>query len=237
MSTSSPVAETAISANVSAATSDLPAPGTGIVVVKSVSLGKGPLILDQRTKLETTVTSPNGANNGVLIYFAGDPRKGGKPLGLQPIAHIGAGSTYDARIFFQPSSCAPVDVYVVGATGPTQFTIGNASAKVIVEPVGQIHGMSTYISDLDLRSSEVSDRLKGILADAANQFSKGDYEKGKRTLRDFEDYVRSREGKELKKATAEELISQVKRITGCLHDEGKQDTQAALAAIPVTPEN
>jgi hypothetical protein len=199
----------------------VPGPTNGIATVSQVAVPGKRLLLDQRVKVTTTLnTSQVPASPVSLIYYDGNPAKGGQSFAEQTIPYIGSDATYSARVFYQPNSCGLHPLFVVSRTpGASSEGMGRTLADVVIDPVQAVEGISNYIASAGLPRS-TSRPLRAVLDDARKFFAKGDNRQGIHHLHVFDRIVRSQEQQQLLTSDqAQNLIGQAKQIIGCVEGQ------------------
>lgn len=94
------------------------------------------LHLDERAQVTTHLRATNGDITHVnLLYYDGDPKKGGRLFDVQRIAHMAPDLTYTHRAFFRAQTCGVHELFARAFTDDSPDFTGNFTTYVTILPV------------------------------------------------------------------------------------------------------
>jgi hypothetical protein len=101
------------------------------IAINSVTLPGGKLFPGQRAKVSVQLPAGGASDDSIqLLYFDGDPARGGVSFAQQDVTQTGQGNVYNARAFYTPQTCGLHDIYVVASLRAAVFTFGPVKADV-----------------------------------------------------------------------------------------------------------
>jgi len=120
-------------------------------IVKRVSISPGRVNVNEKVKVSVKLRTGNTPLDGTLvIFYDGDPKKGGKAFDVEHIPHLRAHDTYITKAKFTPRTCGVHKVFVVVGAGTPDADTGKAVIRVRPE---------------EGRCNHVDDRHRAVVSD------------------------------------------------------------------------
>lgn len=204
-----------------------PEPTNGSVEVDNVSLPSRNLLLSQRVKISANVVTGDTAASPVnVLYYDGDPEKGGTLFGVQPVSYIPADDSFMARSFYRPATCGEHTLYVVARTNEAGSSTAATKARVTIDAVETVQALSRMLQGLPERIRRESDE---ILKRAERSFERHDDDEGIRLVKEFIARLKD-EGAEIPSAAqvnaliggAQQIVAYRPTVLGEREDEARR---------------
>ena len=192
---------------------EAPAPRNGPATVKTVSVPAKKLVLNHTVQVSADITTGSIAASPVnVLFYDGNPAKGGKLLGFQPIAHIAADSSFGARTSYRPTTCGVRDLYAVAHTNEAGSSTGRVRVHVTIEPVKAVQDLAAALENVPARMRHT---LNKVLKAAEFSFYLQDDRNGIGWLDHAIRLLRTARGKILTAEQADTLIRKAEQIVSC----------------------
>jgi hypothetical protein len=160
-----------------------PEPTNGSVDVDNVSLPSRNLFLNQRVKISANIVTGDTAASPVnVLYYDGNPEKGGTLFGVQALSYIPADDSFMARSFYRPATCGEHTLYVVARTNEAGSSTGSTKARVTIDAVKAVQDLSEMLQGLP---KGIRGESEAILKRAERSFERKDDAEGIRLLKEF----------------------------------------------------
>jgi len=188
---------------------------TGPVKSVSLSLSSHKLNLDEDAQLEARFEAGSDrVSNATVAYYDGDPGTGGKLFDVQHIKSIQPGSSYTARLLYDPQTCGPHTLFAVASEPGLSSASGMVTTTVGIDAVSAVQSLitATEAADLPRRSR----RLQNELEAAEESFRQQRRQEADDNVRKYVAILDElKERGLLTEAVANPLIAQANQIVTC----------------------
>ena len=192
---------------------EVPEARNGAAKVEKVSVPAKKLVLNRTVQVSADITTGGIAASPVhVLFYDGNPAKGGKLLGFQPIAHISADSSFSARTSYRPTACGVHDLHVVAHTNEAGSSTGRVRVHVTIEPVKAVQDLAAALQNVPARLRHT---LNNVLKAAEFAFYLQDDRNGIGWLQHAIRLLRAARGRILTAEQADTLIRQAEPIVSC----------------------
>ncbi|MBA3353843.1 MAG: hypothetical protein H0U23_15725 [Blastocatellia bacterium] len=104
----------------------------GNVRLSNVQVSDKKIQLGDSVEVTASLSAPAAAASGVsVIFYDGDPQKGGKAFDIERVPHVRAGDTYQVKVPFKPQSCGAHQVFATATGGQTSKVRGSTGMVVV----------------------------------------------------------------------------------------------------------
>jgi hypothetical protein len=158
-----------------------PEPTNGSVEVDNVTLPSRKLLLSRRVRVSANIVTGGTAASPVnVLYYDGDPPKGGTLFGIQALTYIPADDSFMARSFYRPATCGEHSLYVVARTNEAASSTAATKARVTIDAVKAVQALSEMLQSLP---KGIQDRSDAFLKRAERTFERNDDDEGIRLVK------------------------------------------------------
>lgn len=154
--------------------------------------GAAPPVLpvDQATHFiaRFTATAEAAFPGSTIVYYDGNPAKGGTLLDLETVHSLLPGSSTEHLVPFQPEQCGPHTIYAITEREGFPASVATISTTVTINSAAKVAGMITDVRSLKLQP--LLERALLLTLDIAQtRFREGHVKSGVAALKVFDDLI------------------------------------------------
>jgi hypothetical protein len=191
------------------------------LTMDTVEVSASRVLLGQEVTISGLVHSQGEIDGMSIMFFDGDPNKGGKLFDVDGIPHIRASDSHLAKTVYHADSCGEHKLFLQGMDAPFG---GNATVRVTIDVNSSLDQLSQLIQVISPRQRN---ELLEQLLQARGAFSKNRQGPGIYALQALEKSVGFLRGKQISTDLADSILAVIDGIFPCVGDEGVEYQQAA----------